>query len=195
MRARTSRPLGLIAWPFRSPVTSPVWLVLRIYLASIWMQFGVAKLRGGWLRGGWLRGDALEALLQAVADGQTPAPFPFYPRIAEILVATGMDAVLCILIPLAEVAVASAFLTGVMLVPAAICAILLNLNLIFAGVASVNFDGRIIALQLLLLAAWRVAGYLGLGTRAWWRGWNERHGGPGGYGGHGGHGGPIPGAT
>lgn len=186
MRARTSRPFGLIAWPFRSPVTSPVWLVLRIYLASIWMQFGIAKLRGG-----WLRGDALEALLEAVAEGHTPAPFPFYARVADILVATGMDAVLCILIPLMEVAVASAFLTGVMLVPAAICAILLNLNLIFAGVASVNFDGRIIALQVLLLAAWRVAGYLGLGTRAWWRGWNERHG----HGGHGGHGGPIPGAT
>lgn len=185
MRTRTSRPLGLIAWPFRSPVTSPVWLVLRIYLASIWMQFGVAKLRGG-----WLRGDALEALLEAVADGQTPAPFPFYPRVADILVATGLDAVLCILIPLAEVAVATSFLTGVMLVPAAICAILLNLNLIFAGVASVNFDGRIIALQLLLLAAWRVAGYLGLGNRAWWRGWwNHRRGG------HGGYGGPIPGAT
>ena len=179
MRARTSRPFGLIAWPFRSPVTSPVWLALRIYLASIWMQFGIAKLRGG-----WLRGDALEALLKAVAEGQTPVPFPFYSRVAELMVATGMDAVLCVLIPLAEVAVAAAFLAGVMLVPAAIGAILLNLNLIFAGVASVNFDGRIIALQVLLLAAWRVAGYLGLGTRAWWRGWNERR-----------HGGPIPGAT
>ena len=57
MRARTSRPLGLISWPFRSPVTSPVWLVLRIYLASIWMQFGVAKLRGARSK------DAIFALL------------------------------------------------------------------------------------------------------------------------------------
>lgn len=179
MRARTSRPIGLMIWPFRSPVTSPLWLVLRIYLASIWMQFGVAKLRGG-----WLKGDALEALLQAVADGQTPAPFPFYARVAEFLVATGLDGLVCILIPLAEVAVATAFLTGVMLVPAAICAILLNTNLILAGVASIHFDGRIIALQLLLLAAWRVAGYLGLGTRAWWRGWSQRHPRD-----------PIPGAT
>ena len=178
MRARTPRPFGLIAWPFRSPVTSPLWLVLRIYLASVWMQFGLAKLRGG-----WLRGDALESLLKAVAEGQTPAPFPFYGRVADILVATGMDAVLCILIPIAEVAVATAFLTGVVLVPAAIIAILLNTNLILAGVASIHFDGRIIALQLLLLGAWRVAGYLGLGTRAWWRGWRQRHGGP------------LPGAT
>jgi uncharacterized membrane protein YphA (DoxX/SURF4 family) len=173
MRARTSRPLGLISWPFRSPATSPVWLMLRLYLASIWMNFGVAKIRGG-----WLRGDALDALLQAVADGHTPTPFPFYNDVARVLVETGMAGVLSVLIPIAEVAVATAFLTGLMLVPAAICAILLNTNLILAGIASINFDGRIIALQVLLLLAWRVAGYLGLGKRAWWHGWNGRHGGP-----------------
>lgn len=173
MRARTFRPLGLVSWPFRSRVTSPVWLVLRVYLASIWMHFGLAKIRGG-----WLRGDALDALLQAVAEGHTPAPFPFYSDVARVLVETGMAGVLSVLIPIAEVAVATAFLTGVALIPAAICAILLNTNLILAGIASINFDGRIIALQVLLLLAWRVAGYLGLGKRAWWHGWNHRHGGP-----------------
>ena len=172
MRTRTARPLGLIDWPFRSPLTSPVWLALRFYLASIWLQFGVGKVRGD-----WLRGDGLEALLEAVAAGQTPAPLPFYTRVAEFLVATGLDAVLSILIPLAELAVAGAFMAGVLLVPAAIGAILLNLNLILAGVASIHFDGRIIALQVLLLLAWRVAGYLGLGTRAWWwHRWHDRHG-------------------
>ena len=170
MRARTSRPLGLIAWPFRSPLTSPAWLVLRIYLASIWMQFGLAKIRGG-----WLRGDALDALLGAVAQGQTPAPFPFYAGVAEVLVQTGLAGLLSVLIPLAEVAIATAFLSGVLLVPAAVCAILINVNLILAGIASIHFDGRIIALQVLLLLAWRVAGYLGLGKRAWWHGWYDRH--------------------
>jgi len=179
MRTRTSRPLGLIAWPFRSPLTSPVWLVLRIYLASVWMQFGVAKIRGG-----WLRGDGLSALMEAVAQGHTPAPFPFYTGVAELLVETGMAGALSLLIPLAEVAIATAFLSGVLLVPAAVCAILINLNLILAGIASINFDGRIIAMQVLLLVAWRVAGYLGLGKRAWWRGWYHRH-----------RGGPLAGAT
>lgn len=178
MRARTSRPFGLIAWPFRSPLTSPVWLMLRIYLASIWMQFGISKIRGG-----WLRDDGLSALMEAVAEGHTPAPFPFYEGIAGFLVETGLAGLLSLLIPLAEVAIATAFLSGVMLVPAAVCAILINLNLILAGIASINFDGRIIAMQVLLLVAWRVAGYLGLGKRAWWRGWRERH--PR-------HGGPLP---
>lgn len=162
---RTPRQIKLLAWPFRSPIASPLWLVLRFYLASVWLQFGTGKLRGG-----WLDGDALHGLLSAVAAGQTPAPFPAYTRVAELLVATGMDRVLSVLIPLTEVAIAAAFICGVLLVPAAIAATLLNLNLILSGIASLHFDGRIIAMQVLLLLAWRVAGYLGLGTLAarWW---------------------------
>lgn len=180
MRTPRARQIDLLlTWPFRSLLSSPVWLVLRLYLASVWLQFGIAKIRGG-----WLDGDGLHGLLSAVAAGQTPAPFPFYARIAELLVQTEMDRVLSIVMPFAELAVGLAFLTGVLIVPAAIGAILLNLNLILSGVASLHFDGRIIALQVLLLLAWRVAGYLGLGTlirRAW------RHGGDG-------HG-PLPGAV
>lgn len=163
---RAPRQIKLLSWPFRSPLASPVWLALRVYLASVWLQFGIGKIRGG-----WLDGDALQGLLSAVAAGHTPAPFPAYARVAELLVATGMDSALSVLIPLAEVAVAAAFISGVLLVPAAIAATLLNLNLILSGIASIHFDGRIIAMQLMLLLAWRVAGYLGLGTLVarWWR--------------------------
>ena len=165
MRPRIARPISILSWPFRSPLASPAWLLLRFYLASVWLQFGVGKIRGG-----WLRGDGLHALLSLVGNGQTPAPVPGYSRVAALLVETGMDRVLSVAIPLMEVAVAAAFITGVMLVPAAIGAILLNVNLILSGVASLHFDGRIIAMQTMLLLAWRVAGYLGLGTlfSRWW---------------------------
>lgn len=166
MRTHRDPRIEVLTWPFRSLLTSPAWLVLRLYLASVWLQFGISKIRGG-----WLDGDGLHGLLGAVAAGQTPAPFPFYARVAGLLVETGMDRVLSVVIPFAELALGLAFLTGVLLVPAAIGAILLNVNLILSGVASLHFDGRIIALQVLLLLAWRVAGYLGLGTvvRRWWR--------------------------
>ncbi len=144
---------------FASPLASPLWLVLRVYLGSVWLQFGLAKVRGGWLTENPLRG-----LLRAVADGSTPAPLEAYRPVAGLLVEVGADRVLSVAIPLAELAVAGAFFAGVLLVPAAIGACLLNLNLILAGVASLRFDGRIILLQLLLLAAWRAAGFLGLGA-------------------------------
>jgi uncharacterized membrane protein YphA (DoxX/SURF4 family) len=149
---------AIARWPFVSRLSAPFWLALRVYLGSIWLQFGLAKIRGG-----WLTTNALHDLLGAVARGETPSPLPAYRQVAELLLATGADRALSVLIPLAEVAVACAFFAGVLLIPAAAGACLLNLNLILSGIASWRFDGRIIALQLLLLLAWRVAGYLGVG--------------------------------
>lgn len=149
----------LSRWPFVSRLASPVWLALRIYLGSVWLQFGLAKIQGG-----WLASNPLESLLGAIAAGQVPTPLPFYSRIAAVLVNTGADQVLSFAIPLVEVAISVAFFASVFLVPAAVGAILLNINLILSGIASLQFDGRIIALQLLLLLAWRVAGTIGLGT-------------------------------
>jgi uncharacterized membrane protein YphA (DoxX/SURF4 family) len=165
MRAQTLRRFRLLSWPFRSPFSSPLWLGLRIYLGMVWMNFGLGKIQAG-----WLTSNPLRPLLTAVAEGQTATPLDFYTRVAGLMVHTGADAVLSVLIPLAEVAVAISFLSGVLLVPAAIVAIGINVNLILAGIASVHFDGRIIVMQVLLLAAWRVAGLLGLATlvkRTW----------------------------
>lgn len=172
MRTHAPRRFHLVSWPFRSPLSSPLWLALRVYLGLVWMNFGLGKIRSE-----WLTSNPLRPLLTAVAEGHTPAPLGFYEDVAALLVATGADGLLSVMIPLAEVAVAAAFFSGVLLVPAAIVAIGINVNLILAGIASPHFDGRIIALQLLLLAAWRVAGLLGLGTlaaRMWRTGTHRR---------------------
>lgn len=164
--ARAAR--RFIRWPFASPLASPLWFALRLYLGSVWLQFGLTKLRGG-----WLTTNPMDGLLRAVAEGHTPAPLPAYRAVADLLLGLGADPVLAVAIPLAELAVASAFFAGVLLVPAALGACLLNLNLILSGIAHWSFDGRVILLQLLLLAAWRVAGYLGLGEslRRLWHGY------------------------
>jgi len=147
-----------VRWPFSSRLAAPVWFVLRIYLGSIWLQFGLVKIRTG-----WLSANPMHDILTLIARGQTPTPLPGYRHVAELLLLIDADRVMAIAIPIAELAFASAFFTGVLLVPAAIGACLLNLNLILSGIATWSFDGRIIALQILLLAGWRVAGYLGIG--------------------------------
>lgn len=158
MLARNRRVLDMLRWPFASRFASPLWLGVRIYLGSIWLQFGLAKVEAG-----WLRGDSMHSMLDAIARGLTPAPFPAYRHVAQTLLELGADRWMSIGIPLAELAVALAFFSGILLVPAAIGASLLNLNLILSGIASWHFDGRVIALQVLLLAAWRVADFVGLG--------------------------------
>ncbi len=157
MLARNRRVLDILRWPFSSRLASPLWLGIRIYLGSIWLQFGLAKVEGG-----WLTGNPMHSMLDAIARGMTPAPFPEYRHVAQALLDVGADRWMSVGLPLAELAVALAFFGGILLVPAAVGASLLNLNLILSGMASWQFDGRIIALQLLLLAAWRVADYVGL---------------------------------
>lgn len=151
----------LLAWPFRSRRSSLLWLAVRLYLGSVWLQFGVGKLRSG-----WITTNPMGSLLGAVADGHTSAPFGAFRPVAWLLLDLGADPALSVLIPLAEVALGIAFVAGVLLVPASVAATLLNLSLILAGIASVRFDGRMVMLQLLLLAAWPVAGHVGAGMAA-----------------------------
>lgn len=147
----------IAGWIFRSPLAAPVWFVLRIYLGAVWLRFGWSKVEDG-----WLTTDAVGPLLKAIAAGSLPTPLGIYAPFAEVLLGLGVTPLLSIAIPIAELVFAAAFLAGVALVPAAIGATLLNVNLLLAGIAAWEFDGRIIVLQLTLLAAWRVAGELGL---------------------------------
>lgn len=152
------RARAVARWPFSSRLAAPFWLGLRIYLGSVWLQFGLSKLRAGWLTTNQM-GD----LLELIARGQTPTPVPQYRSVAELILALNVDRLVSIVIPVLEILFAAAFFAGVLLVPAAVGATLLNLNLILSGIATWSFDGRIIVLQILLLLAWRVAGYLGIG--------------------------------
>jgi uncharacterized membrane protein YphA (DoxX/SURF4 family) len=152
-----SRLRATLAILFVSPLVSPVWLALRIYLGLIWIRFGTGKIEAG-----WLAGNELEPLLRAVAGGGTPAPIGAFRGVAALLLGLHLDALLSTAIPLFEIGVGVAFLSGVLLVPAAAAASVMNLNLILFGIASWRFDGRIILLQLLIVAGWRAAGYLGV---------------------------------
>lgn len=154
--AKVARRLS--TWPFRSPLAAPVWFIVRIYLGAVWLRFGWGKIDAG-----WLRSNPMEPILQAIASGGVRAPLAPYAVFAETLLAAGFAPMLSVAIPLAEVAFGLAFIAGVWLVPAAMGACLLNINLLSSGIASWSFDGRILLLQLLVVLAWRVAGDLGLG--------------------------------
>ena len=143
---------------FASRFSAPLWLALRIYLGLVWLRFGAAKIEAGWLTSNQLGG-----LLRVIADGGSGSPAPVR-MLAGLLLELGLDPALSTLIPVFEVAVGISFLAGVLLVPAAAAASLLNLNLILFGIASWHFDGRIILLQLLLVAGWRAAGVIGVGS-------------------------------
>ncbi|HWK89276.1 MAG TPA: hypothetical protein VNP72_04750 [Longimicrobium sp.] len=157
MTALPNSAFKAVRWPFANLYASPLWLGLRVYLGLVWLQFGLGKVRGG-----WLTGNPMKSMLTAIAEGNLPGALPGYDRFAGLLLEIGADRAMSIGLPLFELAVAAAFFSGALVVPAAIAATLMNVNLILSGIASWHFDGHIIAMQVLLLLAWRVAGYLGL---------------------------------
>lgn len=156
VRTLFDRVRAIVAWPFTNYLASPIWLVVRLYLAYLWFNFGISKLQSG-----WLTSDPVGAMLQGVANGTIKVPFEFYRGVAQMLISTGATTILSHTMPFLELAVALSFATGVLVVPAAIGATLLNVNFILSGIAQINLDGKFIVLQLLLVMAYRIVGMIG----------------------------------
>jgi uncharacterized membrane protein YphA (DoxX/SURF4 family) len=126
--------------------TIPV-VALRWYLAWVWLRFAIMKFETG-----WLTTNPLRPLLQTVAAGQIPTTMPGYELVARVLVATHADAVLSVLIPCAELGVGLALVIGVAPRITALIATGLNVNLLLAGIGTLALDGKMIVLQIILIA-------------------------------------------
>lgn len=146
-----------LASPFTHVYASPIWLAVRLYLAYMWWMMGVQKIGAG-----FLTSDPIGPILQLGADGTLAVPLEFFRPIAGMLVASGLTPLISFSMPFLEMAVALAFLSGVLVVPAAIGATLLNIIFVLSGIGQIQLDGRFIALQLLMIAAFRVVSYIGI---------------------------------
>ncbi len=141
-----TRPRSFAALTSLAAVTIVAALVLRVYLALVWLRFGVAKLEGG-----WLTTNPLKPLLTLIGAGQLPSTAAGYAPVARVMVATHADALLSVTIPLTEVAIGIALLAGWRVRTVALVACALNVNLLLSGVANWSLDGRMLVLQLLLV--------------------------------------------
>jgi hypothetical protein len=146
-----------VALPFTHRFAAPLWLGVRLYLAVMWFQMGVAKFAAG-----FLSSDPIGGILKLVADGTLAVPVAAFRPVAAMLVNLGTTPLLSFSMPFLELAVALALLTGVVVVPAAIGATLLNVVFILSGIGQLGLDGRFIALQLLLVLAFRVGSTIGV---------------------------------
>lgn len=152
---------SIVRWPFSNRFASPLWLAVRLYLGYVWFTMGYSKLSSG-----FLTADPIGDMLRLAGDGVMPVPVEAYRSVARLLVDLGVTPLLSHSMPFLEMAVALAFISGILLVPAALGAIFLNANFLLSGVAIVALDSRFIVLQLLLILAFRVAGYIGVGRLA-----------------------------
>lgn len=152
---------GFIKGLLGSIKLSWLWLFLRIYIGYEWVVAGYGKITSPvWT--GSKAGVALTGFIQgalAKTTGDHPDVRLFYGWFLQHVVLPNVK-IFSILVAWGEVLVGIALILGLFTVVASFFSGFMNLNYMLAGTMSINatmFVGAVI-----LLAAWRTAGWLGL---------------------------------
>ena len=137
-----------------------LWAIVRIYLGYQWINAGYHKVTGqGWIDGGAaLKGFWANAV--KIPEGGRPAiAFDWYRGFIQYMLDSGWYTWFAPLVAFGEVLIGVALIAGAFVGIAAFFGALMNWNFIMAGAASTN--GLLFALAILLMLAWKVAGYIG----------------------------------
>jgi thiosulfate dehydrogenase [quinone] large subunit len=163
-------------WLFSSRQAAVIWLVARLYLGYEWLHAGYEKVTGtsggfwtwhvGYTDESWLRSSkGLVGFTGYAVSGAGQGPhsavnYGWYASFLQWLGHPGPAAVFSKVIALGELAIGVAMIIGLFVGIAAFFGGLLNFSFGLAGVAGVNPVFFII--EVLLVLAWRNAGYIGL---------------------------------
>lgn len=147
---------------FNNTRWSWLWLILRLYLGYQWLSSGLGKIgnpawtqTGEALRGFWER---------AVAVPDAPArpmiAFDWYRSFLQMMLDTQAYVWFSKVIFMGELLIGIALILGAFVGIAAFMGAFMNWNFMMAGTASIN--PLMFILTILLILAWKTAGYIGL---------------------------------
>jgi thiosulfate dehydrogenase (quinone) large subunit len=146
---------------FADPRMAPVWLILRLWLGYEWLKAALGKwAEGGWVgqgAGGAVKGFAQGAIAQTT--GEHPQVTGWYASFLENVVVPNA-ALFSYLVILGETLIGIALVVGAFTSIAAFFGVFMNASFLFAGTAGANPLMALVAI--LLVLAWRVAGWWGL---------------------------------
>ncbi|HWA32070.1 MAG TPA: DoxX family membrane protein [Candidatus Paceibacterota bacterium] len=146
---------------FGNTKTSWFWLLARVYVGWTWINAGWEKLTGG----GWVgpeSGQSLSGFIKgslAQASGLHPNVQGWYAGFLQNVVLPHA-AFWSHLVAFGETLVGLALIIGAFTGIAAFFGLFMNLNFLLAGAVSVN--PILFTLSVLILLAWKVAGYWGV---------------------------------
>ena len=138
-----------------------VWLVIRIWLGYQWIDAALHKINNpAWVEtGAALRGFWTNAV-QVPEEGRPPIAFDWYRNFIAFMLENEWYTWFGKVIAYGELLVGIALLAGFLVGLAAFFGAAMNWNFIMAGTASTN--GLLLLLSVLLMLAWKIAGYIGL---------------------------------
>jgi thiosulfate dehydrogenase (quinone) large subunit len=133
---------------------------VRLYLGYEWMEAGWHKMTPEWVSGGTALQGFWERAVAIPEQGRPPIAFGWYRTFIQYLLETESYTWFGKLIAYGELLIGVALILGAFVGIAAFFGALLNWNFIMAGAASTN--AVLFTLAIMLMLAWKVAGYIGL---------------------------------
>jgi len=138
-----------------------LWLIIRLYLGYHWITSGFGKVTNpAWMQGGQALRGFWEAAV-AVPEGARPAiTFGWYRTFIQAMLNSQAYSWFGPLVAVGETVVGILLILGAFTGIAAAVGAFMNFNFMLAGSASVN--PVFFLLEVLLILAWKVAGWYGL---------------------------------
>jgi len=139
-----------------------VWLLLRLWLGYAWIEASLHKITNpDWVvTGAAVRAFWERAIQTPPPPARPPVAFDWYRDFLAWLLSIGAEGFFGKLVAYGQLLVGIALVLGVLTGIAAFFGAFMNWNFMMAGTASTN--PMMFLVSILLILAWRVAGYYGL---------------------------------
>lgn len=145
---------------FNTTAFAWLWLLLRLFVGWQWLSAGWGKLSGGvWGTGAPLKGF-WEHALATDASGKSAITYDWYHAYIQFMYDHGWYTWFSHVVMWGEILIGLGIIFGALVGVAAFFGAFMNWNFIMAGAASTN--GMLLVLMIILLLAWKVAGWYGL---------------------------------
>lgn len=179
MTGRTIRDPAIARFLFSDVRSAVIWLILRVWLGYAWFDASLHKVNDpAWVgTGEALKGFWTKAII-VPETGKAAIAYDWYRSFLTYLLNNEAYTWFGKLVAYGELLIGVALIIGAFVGIAAFCGALMNWNFIMAGAASTN--GLLLVVAILLVLAWKVAGYYGADfvLLRWlsvpWRGSDER---------------------
>ena len=145
---------------------APVWLLVRLYVGWAWLEAGWQKVQNTGAATNYIYdGAGILAFWNRIAavpapPARSPITYDWYRGFIQFLIDNDAQAVMGKVIAFGETAVGLGLIIGAFVGVAAVAGAFMNLNFMLAGSASTN--PVLLLLGILLVLAWKTAGYIGL---------------------------------
>lgn len=149
----------LSQWFFINTSSAWIWLILRLYLGFTWFKSGFIKVTSNvWT--GENAGTALKGFIgRAIALARDGEVVAWYAQFLENIVIPN-SSFFSYLIAYGQLIIGMALIIGFLTRIMALFGVLMNMSFLLAGTVSLN--PFLIFLAILLLMAWKVAGWYGI---------------------------------